>query len=140
MNTSNASEPSGESRTTVAVTNQTPATTNTRITKSFTVTPTATAEWQQGRYYNIGDVVSSDGEPYKAIQSHTANDHKPSAATAALWQLVSPACATEWHLRCRYPVGAVVMFDGQRYRAIQPHSADADNWKPSNTPALWVPV
>ncbi|KAJ7039231.1 carbohydrate-binding module family 12 protein [Mycena alexandri] len=41
-----------------------------------------------------------------------------------------------WEPGVAYSSGAVVEFEGHRYRIIQPHSSQSD-WTPAQTPALW---
>jgi len=42
----------------------------------------------------------------------------------------------QWEPQTQYNTGAVVEYEGHKYRIIQPHQSEA-NWTPPATPALW---
>ncbi len=50
-----------------------------------------------------------------------------------------PATVAAWASGTTYAVNALVTYQGQVYRCIQPHTA-LDNWTPAAVPALWDPV
>jgi len=99
-------------------------------------------------YNNVGEsiVTGTDSNKYRCILSHTAaNDNKPvtGANYATYWALISTGTATVWTLGASYVTGTtgdktfytsvsgesvVVGSDGNNYRCIYPHLADATNY------------
>ena len=43
-----------------------------------------------------------------------------------------------WDVGESYVKGDTVSYEGKIYKCIQPHTVDAENWNPPNTPALWA--
>ncbi|XP_055356353.1 uncharacterized protein LOC129601538 [Paramacrobiotus metropolitanus] len=50
---------------------------------------------------------------------------------------VAPATVGEWQKGASYNAGDIVVWDGQRYKALQQHNAYAYNWTPPQAASLW---
>jgi hypothetical protein len=45
---------------------------------------------------------------------------------------------SEWELNQVYFPGNQVMYNGKKYRCLLLHTSYAENWNPSQAPALWI--
>ncbi|GAB0106525.1 hypothetical protein JMUB6875_55110 [Nocardia sp. JMUB6875] len=69
----------------------------------------------------------------------TTTTTPPSTTTTPPPTTTTPVPAA-WQQGLRYNVGDVVSYNGSQYRCIQAHTADAPDWTPPNTPALWQKI
>lgn len=107
------------------------------ITFIVLVTPAQAADWAVGIYYNVGDIVTYNGDSYQCLQAHTSQSNWKPPNTPALWQLVTvPNPGGNWSSGASYSIGDKITYNGQEYICRQSHVAQSD-WTPPATPALW---
>ena len=99
---------------------QTEAQTEATTTEEATTTTTTTTEAPVGSTGLIGFTSA----PVIVVASFDGSDRQVGA----------------WAKGQNYKVDELVTYDGQTYKVKQAHTAEADNWTPNQTPALWMKV
>lgn len=106
--------------------------------------------WVEGKTYQIGQVVSDQGQNYTALLTHTAyvGAHWNPSQSPTLWKIggtcgtPTPAPQTHscsiWTLGITYTAGKVVSYLDQNYTARVTHTASDPNWNPVSAPSLWM--
>src|SRR5690625_1923614 len=100
-------------------------------------TPEAGEEWQAGRVYSLGDVVTHDQKRYESL--HPYNVWEPGDESNpvhwTLWKLLAEPETGDsgyelWSgLGVKYAAGDVREHDGQVWEALQAHTSQPD-WAP----------
>ena len=63
--------------------------------------------------------------------------NSPNQLPASATVTTTAPSGTAWTAGTAYAVGAVVNYNGARYRCLQAHTSLA-GWEPPNVPALWA--
>ena len=104
--------------------NQAPIPNTTALFSRDDWTPLAVqlSDWQAGSEYKVGDFVVKDKYLYECTV-----DNQDITFNATKWQVISKDDGvTNWATNTTYKPYHLVMFDGNLYIAIQPHTSSAD--------------
>lgn len=85
----------------------------------------------------VADASGCGGTPTTTPPPTTTTPPPTTTAPAPTTTVPAPAA---WQQGIHYNVGDVVSYNGSQYRCIQAHTADAPDWTPPNTPALWQKI
>lgn len=92
-----------------------------------------------GFAYQVGNILSYNGQLYEVIQSHTSQADWTPDVTPALFKAIAPAgIIPEWVQPTgghdAYNIGDKVLFEGKVYESL----IDANVWSPTAYPAGWT--
>ena len=95
-------------------------------------------DWEVGRGYKVGDVLTHDNVFYEVIQTHTSQADWTPDIVPALFKSHAPAgVIPEWQQPTgghdAYNIGDKVTFEGEVYESL----IDANTWSPTGYPAGW---
>jgi hypothetical protein len=98
-------------------------------------------DWTTEQSYNIGDVVTYNGQDYECIQAHTSQAGWTPTVVPALWKIYeSPDTPDDgiWKAGKTYNIGDEVIYNEVTYIVRQTHTSQSD-WIPSAVLALYKP-
>ena len=98
-------------------------------------------DWEVGRAFRVGDVLTYQGQFFEVIQAHTSQSDWTPDTVPALFKSHAPAgVIPEWQQPTgghdAYSIGDKVMFEGKVYESV----IDANTWSPTGYPAGWQEV